>query len=352
VRAEIRQPQTLKAQRSRIAGLDGLRAISIGLVLVSHSRGLGAPPDSWVAKGSFGVEVFFVLSGYLITWLLLIEESRNGRFNLDHFYIRRTLRILPPALFYLSCLSVLGFSELIALKPWDVVPCVFFFRNLTEGSNVTGHFWSLSIEEQFYLLWPVALLLLRESRARLIFVAVLVVAAPFWRQANYAMAGGAMHLNSRRFDLRYDALLIGCGLALLRFSALAQMRIRLLQSRFVPLASVAVIALMLTVGDELRVLRAFSPTIAYLAVAVTINYVIEHPERPSGQVLNQRWIVWIGMLSYSLYIWQQLAFTLSARFPIAVSARFPIAVCLALLFAVVSYYQVEAPFNALRRRWT
>jgi peptidoglycan/LPS O-acetylase OafA/YrhL len=122
MRAVGRQPETIKARRSRIAGLDGLRAISIGLVLLSHSRGLGAPPHSWVAKGSFRVDVFFILSGYLITWLLLIEENCNGRFSLGHFYIRRALRIFPPAFFYLDCISVLGFSELVALKPCDVVP--------------------------------------------------------------------------------------------------------------------------------------------------------------------------------------------------------------------------------------
>ena len=121
----------------RILGLDGLRAISIVLVLICHSHGLiglaGRSPsaDSAVLKGRFGVEIFFVLSGYLITWLLLAEEAGYGSINLRAFYARRALRILPPAMLFLACASILGLVGALALKSWDVIPCVFFFRNLT-----------------------------------------------------------------------------------------------------------------------------------------------------------------------------------------------------------------------------
>jgi len=285
----------------RIPGLDGLRAISIALVLIAHSGGFAPQPQalqphSLVANGAFGVEVFFVLSGYLITWLLLIEEQQRRGFNLRHFYVRRAFRILPPALLYLGCVSGLGFLGVIALRPWDVISAALFFRNLAHGAAVTGHFWSLSIEEQFYLLWPIALLLLRNSRARLFFVGAMVAAAPFWRQANYVMAGGAMYVNSWRFDLRYDALLIGCGLALLRSAALARMQSPLLQSRLVPVAGLALIVLMLSVGSEVRVFRAFNMSVAYLAVALLINYVVEHPVNWVGRILNHRAVVWVGAL--------------------------------------------------------
>src|SRR6266478_1710213 len=134
-------------QARRIPGLDGLRAISIALVLAYHSADPMLAPHSFRSKGNFGVEVFFVLSGYLITWLLLTEESVDGSFRLRAFYARRALRILPPALFYIACVSTLGLLGVIAMKLWDVVPCIFFFRNLTTGANVTEHFWSLAIEE-------------------------------------------------------------------------------------------------------------------------------------------------------------------------------------------------------------
>jgi peptidoglycan/LPS O-acetylase OafA/YrhL len=332
------------AKASRIPGLDGLRAISIGLLLIYHALSSRVPAHTWINRGSFGVAVFFVLSGYLITWLLLSEEDHNGRLNLGNFYVRRAFRILPPALLFLFWVSILGYLGIVKLQAWDVLPCILFFRNMSAGAWVTAHFWSLAIEEQFYLLWPLTLLLIRRPQTRLGVVVLLVIAAPFWRQFNYFMAGGITHVNLLRFELKYDAILVGCGLALFRFGDARWLRSRLLQSGLTPLVCMGIIVFMLSTGGEIRILRAFSMSIAYLSVALIINYVIEHPERPSGRLLNQRGIVWVGMLSYSLYIWQQLAFTLFARIPVVL--------CLAFLLASLSYYEVEAPFLAFRRRWS
>jgi len=327
-----------KSPSHRIPGLDGLRAVSISLVLIGHSRGLTPPPDSFMGKGTFGVHVFFVLSGYLITWILLEEEHAKGGISLRAFYARRALRILPPAMVYLACVSMLGFFGVLVVKPWDVVPCIFFFRNLTNGALVTGHFWSLAIEEQFYLLWPLTLFLIGRPRTRLIVAIGLILAAPFWRYFNYRVAGGAMFVNLLRFDLSYDAILIGCALALIRFSGA-----RFLQSAWVPLLSSIAIAAMLCGITDIKILRAFSMSVSYLAVALIINYVVEHPVGPLGTVLNHRWLVALGVLSYSLYIWQQLAFTLTSNFGTAL--------IFALAAAAASYYAVEQPFNSLRTRF-
>jgi peptidoglycan/LPS O-acetylase OafA/YrhL len=322
---------------NRIPGLDGLRAISIILVLICHSRGLQPPPDSIVLKGKFGVYIFFVLSGYLITWILLEEENAKGSINPRAFYARRALRILPPALFYLACISILGLGGMLAIRPWDVVPCIFFFRNLTMGAVVTGHFWSLAIEEQFYLLWPLTLFLMRRPRTRLLVAVALILAAPFWRQFNYRLAGGAMFVNGDRFDLSYDALLIGCALALVRFKG-----VRFLQSPFVPLVSLLAIVAILSGATDIKVVRAFNTTASYLAVALIINYIVERRSGPLGAALNYRWVVWLGLISYSLYIWQHLFF--------AVCPNWWTAIPLAIGAASFSYWQIEMPFNLLRNR--
>jgi peptidoglycan/LPS O-acetylase OafA/YrhL len=325
----------------RLPGLDGLRAISIALVLISHSGGLRPEPaDSLRSKGAFGVDIFFVLSGYLITHLLIAEESRFGVFDLRKFYLRRALRILPPAMLYLCCLTILGLLGVLALRPWDVIPCVFFFRNLTTGAGVTGHFWSLSIEEQFYLLWPLTLSFVRSTHARLALIGALVVAAPFWRQLNIIVSS-AQYVNFVRIDLKYDVLLIGCGLALIRSSGVRMPAV--LQSRYVPIVSLAGIIADLFWLEQLRVVRIFSPSMSYFCVAMLINYVVEHPSGSLGTFLNWRLVVWLGALSYSLYIWQQLAFTLANNFGVAV--------IFALAMAALSYYVVERPFNSLRNRF-
>ena len=191
---------------TRIPGLDGIRALSIILVLLCHVlNGV----TTWSEYGAFGVESFFVLSGFLITWLLCLEEDKRGAVIAVYgvfLYARRALRILPPAFLYIACASLLGVWGLADLARNEAFYAAFFVRNLMPNGGLhLAHFWSLAIEEQFYLLWPVGFLLLRSDRRRIVFTVLLIVAAPFWRHAMYTAAGGAMWVNSWRFDLRYDA---------------------------------------------------------------------------------------------------------------------------------------------------
>src|SRR5260221_4908735 len=140
----------------RIPSLDGLRAISIALVVWCHvgdGRGM-------YSYGSFGVTIFFVISGFLITHLLAAEEEKRGSVSISDFYRRRAFRILPPAILYL--LVTAGLTSGV-----DVLHCLLFVRNLNPGSEVTSHYWSLSIEEQFYLIWPAAFVLLASNCGRL-----------------------------------------------------------------------------------------------------------------------------------------------------------------------------------------
>src|ERR1700680_1591869 len=195
----------------RIPGLDGIRALSILLVLFAH---LADGVSPWSQYGGFGVESFFVLSGFLITWLLCLEEDKRGVISLPSFYARRALRILPPAFLYIAAASILGLFGLANVARNEPLYCIFFIRNLmANGGQHLGHFWSLAIEEQFYLLWPLGFLLLRSDKRRLVFTGLLFVAAPFWKHLVFKLAGDAANVNSWRFDLRYDALMIGCCLA-------------------------------------------------------------------------------------------------------------------------------------------
>lgn len=211
-----------------------------------------------------------------------------------------------------------------------------FFRNLTHGAFVTGHFWSLAIEEQFYLLWPLTLFLVRRPRARIIIVVGSILAADFFSRFNYQIAGDATLVNPSFYVLSYNALLIGCALALVRFSGA-----RFLQSPWVPLASSLAIVVLLSGITGIPAPKAYN--LCVFAVALIINYVVEHPVGPLGKVLNHPLLLWLGVLSYSLYIWQQLAFTLTANFGAAL--------IFALAAATVSYYLVEQPFNSMRARF-
>src|SRR5260370_6531093 len=277
----------------RLSGLDGLRAISILLVVFCHTF------DGWsfASYGAFGVAIFFVISGFLITWLLCVEEAKHESISLGTFYIRRALRILPPAYMFLVVAQILGWYKLADVQRSDVLSSALFFRNLVEGGEHTGHFWSLAIEEQFYLLWPIIFLLLRNHIKRLILLTALFVVWPAWYyfRVHYGSA------NPMSFDIRCVFLLAGCALALARhdrrlarwFSSIY------LQGPITPLLAIATICFVSSPWFPIGALVGASDA---AAVAVVINYAVEH----KGGFLDSRPLVWLGNLSFSLYLWHQV----------------------------------------------
>lgn len=342
--------------RERLAGLDGIRAISILLVLAFHcSETIGFPSlgplDIFVRNGGFGVEMFFVLSGFLITTLLLKEEQRYGSVSIVSFYARRALRILPPALFYLLVMLLLGFAGLTGVTLEEFAKAASFARNYLPGTWETGHFWSLAVEEQFYFVWPFLLILIPGS-ARVPFSITGVLAAPFWRYANLKWQWVD---NPFRFDLHYDAMLLGCLLAFLRADpkALIFLRKPVLQSWLVPVG-VVVAFVGLHQPHLPGVLFTFRQTLLIVSVGLFINYGVDVTGSLVGRILNSRPVVWCGTLSYSLYLWQQLFCWRHAVHPEIAPAlgiqQFPLNLFMSVGMAVVSFYAVEKPFNTLRKQ--
>src|SRR5688500_6337330 len=158
----------------RIPSLDGLRAISIVLVLFGHlagTRGFPVPTSlgNFLSTAELGVHIFFVISGFLITQLLLDELARKQRIAVGRFYLRRTLRIFPPYYVFIGAMVLAQVAGWIALAPQDPLRALTYTTNYDEARSwYVGHTWSLSVEEQFYLLWPAVLLLARTRRAILI----------------------------------------------------------------------------------------------------------------------------------------------------------------------------------------
>lgn len=341
----------------RLPGLDGLRAVSVLAVIAYHLDAGGQLP-AWahpVAKhGMSGVGVFFVISGFIITWLMLKEEGRHGRVSLKGFYFRRTMRILPPAWGYLGFVALLA-----ALRPgaypgldaWaDFGAAFLFVRNLTQaaGSDVTRHFWSLSIEEQFYLLWPV-LFVLCPARWRFWATAGLCLAAPVWRQVNMELFG-AGNLNWFRADLRFDQLLIGAAFAMARHERRFPWLLEAGGRRAGTLLALAA----LCYGGGLALGGAvpgfLRPAVGTLGLAAT-GLVIHLTSAGQGgwflRLLSLGPVVWTGRLSYSLYLWQQLFCGIHTG---AAWERPPQNVVLTFVAAAASYYGLEQPALRLRAR--
>src|SRR5688572_6248603 len=176
--------------KSRLQSLDGWRALSVILVLGGHSERVYRGSAKWItvfrwSEGALGVLFFFVISGFLITLLLIAENDRNGGISLKHFYIRRALRILPVYFAFLLTIAALQYFTPYSQSWVAWLGNLTFTQNFLGSPHPTAHLWSLSVEEQFYLLWPVILVALLKSgvssRRILWFLVFPILAAPICR---------------------------------------------------------------------------------------------------------------------------------------------------------------------------
>jgi peptidoglycan/LPS O-acetylase OafA/YrhL len=334
-----------------IPTLDGWRAVAILLVLFGHSVFMTFRPYGWTMVGAHGVEIFFVLSGYLITGKLLEGAS------LSTFYIRRAFRILPVLFTYLFTICTLGFAlHRIPLLKSEVISSGFFIRNYfvyfsataTGVGGFTGHLWSLSIEEQFYLLWPLVLMCVGKGKPRRQLFAALVLFS-FWTAVFVAVhVARVFHLFGWLWipNLNYAGLVIGCALRITLSDVRASAVFRRI---FIGRSALFVIVLLAYIVAFHRRVTMIDPLICGLGVCSTL---IE-PNRIVGRLLELRVLRWIGRLSYSLYIWQQLFIGYGEHFrAFGFFCEFPIN--LISLFAVScgSYYLLEKPLMRLGHRLT
>ncbi len=315
-----------------IPSLNGLRGISIGLVIFAHST-----DGNFV--GNLGVRIFFVISGFLITYLLLKEFNSTNKVNLKRFYFRRTMRIFAPFYFYLLIIGILGLFGVVALAAKDFITAFTYTNDyLFSDSWYVGHSWSLAVEEQFYLLFPPLLVVLRKKKiiATLIFILLL---APVLRIVGY-------HLYPQYEDIailygfhaNMDALASGC---LLAFAAeYENSRNFLLKIAKLPQAIVILLILVVyffnTQNAHPHLFLAVYVPFMNIGIAFIIYWAITNSESSFiGKILNTKVLSFIGVLSYSLYLWQQL-FTGKEMLRF-----FPFNLVAAFACALFSYYTVE-----------
>lgn len=348
---------------TRIQSLDGLRALSILLVIYGHARATQGFPDTErlhqaIRLGNvahFGVRVFFVISGFLITSLLVSEIRKTGTIGLGAFYLKRAFRIFPAYYFYLAAVSALALVGAVPL-PWiDLVLAATYTINYQgHRSWWVGHAWSLSVEEQFYLLWPLAFRASGIKRGLTVASAV-VLAAPVLRVgwALIWVTKEQRFMIQEAFPTVADALAMGCALALLRPRLDASERYtRLLRSPLTPWLAFGT-AYASVAGIERHVWWgwAMGESLLNLSIAVIVHRYVRFPDGRMGRILNSRPAVLVGMMSYSLYLWQQPFMQQAvAGKDMAFWLRFPQNLGFAAAAAAFSYYLVEKPFLRLRER--
>ncbi len=344
----------VSADLRRIPSLDGLRAFAILLVLLTHLSGTVGFPQSIVGVISaiepvlpfrtFGVRVFFVISGYLITRLLLVEQARYGAISLKRFYLRRAFRIFPAGYLYVAVILICSAAGLLVLKPGDAVAALSYTMNYHhDRAWPLGHLWSLSVEEQFYLCWPALLIFFGAGRAAKVAVAMMLI-APVARIISIKVPELRQGLGET-FPTIADSIAAGCFLAAVRERLWAREKYRAFLASpvfvIVPLLALACNAL------PLRYQATVGETVLNLAIALTIERTVRYSEGVSGRVLNWRPLVFIGGLSYSLYLWQQPFIDRTAT---GTMNAFPLNVALGFACALASYYLVEQPMLRLRAR--
>ena len=335
----------------RIPSLDGLRAISIGLVLFWHLCGTSNffPRSVFAPLGDFGnlgVRVFFVISGFLITFLMLDEIEATGTVSLKRFYLRRSLRIFPASyvfILFVFLSSRLGWPTLL---PGDLFHAVTYTVNYDKHSSwEVGHLWSLSVEEQFYLLWPALIAFFRLRNATLFAVSALLF-APISRLAIATFLPAFRWGVGWWFPTIMDPIATGCLLAIFRNRLEAHnFYMSVLRSRWFVLIPCS--AFLANMRPPVRLSMLLLQPFINLALAVTIHRVVIFNKTMFGRFLNMRPVAFIGVLSYSIYLWQQPFLNRSSHLAIC---AFPWNLMIAGVAAAVSYAFIERPALAIRKK--
>jgi peptidoglycan/LPS O-acetylase OafA/YrhL len=321
-----------------VPALDGLRGAGIVTVIAVHYFG-------YPSGGYFSMEMFFALSGFLITTLLLEERDRRDRIGLTGFYRRRAYRLLPGLFTVFAVYAIATSASPLALK--QIAAAGFYSANILGASgswllanSPFGPYWSLAQEEQFYLLWPLLLVFLlrrnvRESRIALALGCVFVALAVY--RMGLGLSGASWYRIYLGPDTHSDGLVLGCLLALLR-------RRGLRVPQFAGWLSFVAFVAVFVFAPALPSLGAVAYGLAPMSVAGVLLVGAAVEPGLLASCFSLRPIVWLGTISYSLYLWHILIFWLCYRQPL-------LALPLTLGVATLSYYGVELRLRtAFRRR--
>lgn len=351
-----------------LRGFDGLRAFSILLVILTH---LGLydrlPPrpyfqqNVWdLVSGTSGVHVFFVLSGFLITAGLLREKNSTGRISIRRFYVRRGLRLLPALTLFFLVLALRSMLQGVSVPAHAVVMAVGYVYNyapltlLAGAGSLLRHMWSLAVEEQFYLLWPVLILiLLPRAQVRLAVTGVITCAVAVLALPGLSVRhAGRQLVLSDLFGQQHwlipaaAPILIGALAAIWSHDRSPRTLPEIWQGRWMPAIAIALWLSPLALNG---LFLNWSYFVRSAGVAILLLWLTAHPQAALTKLLEQRAIAYLGRISYGLYLYHPLFIGVDGRY-----ALFPSRVgCLAaaLVFTLLSFELVERPILRLKKKW-
>lgn len=348
----------MQLDNRNIKSLDGLRGYSILLVLLSHI-GFGK-----IVPGGVGVTIFFFVSGFLICKLLLFELKETQKIHFFSFYVRRFFRLYPALLFFL--LLVIGihlyFNQQIYSS--EVLSSLFYFMNYNMVYLRTFHstlitsfdiLWSLSIEEHFYILFPFVLVKTYKYKKLFLAISVLVCMICLAYRIHYGLV-----LDSKRYEYviyhlthtRLDSIMFGCLAAYLLYSSSGERNsfYEFISNKYVFFISVAVMGLCLITRNHFfrETFRYSLQGIALMSIVVNIIYSNLIPTF----LFSGKFIVFIGRLSYSLYLFHWVSISFANQVADEFTSKWYLIVLPStIVLSMFSYFYVEKPFVALRKKF-
>lgn len=361
---------TIDQNRPRLGfvpALNGLRGIAILLVMGNHVALRQSGP---LFPGGFvGVDIFFVLSGFLITTLLMQEFNRTGSVSLRNFYVRRVLRLGPALIVMLIAVCTLSFVLFDHARARQncihALIALFYASNWVkalsnDGLGIVAQTWSLSAEEQFYVVWPILLLtLLRVSgRSRHIIAVAAALALLSWMDGIYlAMKGASFTRLCFGLDSRTDTLMIGCILGVIMVSVgISENWKHSLQKLLMvvaPLSLVCLVTFSITGNVLGRGLFYYGFVAAALMTAAMILDVMVSQQSILRRFLEMKWLVWLGSISYGLYLWHwPIFFSMAYFYHLKGWTVMVVGTPLAFAAAMLSYYYMELPILKFKNRFT
>lgn len=357
------EPISPKANSSYIPCFDGLRCLSIVLVMISHLYEF--PSETWARSipGRFGVTVFFFISGTLITRLLMAEYEKRGKIALSAFYIRRFIR-LSPGLLAMVAITGAIFSLMGREVPLaDACASLFYYQNYywyfcdvtnrTAAMDIWGPTWSLAIEEHFYLMFPTLLLLIGPAKSRAISILAILCVIPVFLRIFYWQVLPSPEVYVRvATECRLDAILTGCVLAVLAHHVSMDSLKRYIGYSWQFWGCLVLLVGALLIRQPLfkDVLRNSIEQILLLVMIFQLIYTSNH--QWVKQLLELPVMRYVGRISYSLYLWHLFCFDMVQSFlPVNVHLQIAAAFILSFVVGSASYFLIEMPLVKLRRRF-
>lgn len=347
---------------TRVPELTGLRCIAVMMVVFGHaSTTIAGGYSGWLAplrvfsSGAMGVQIFFVLSGFLITGILEAEFRSRKRIDLLQFYLRRALRIWPAFYAFIIVLVLLDYAGLIDVAWRQFAFAATYLWNYSEmlglgptnlahldGAWYLGHFWSLALEEQFYWFWPPLLIFMLLRRSQWL-LPVLILAIPLVRVASYFLAPGLRGQLGMMLHTGVDSILIGCYASLQRERIKAFLDTLRYRNLLVGLCFILLFALpWVNLGRVWS--NTYGTTFNAAVMALVVVALTHLKDFWLSWLLRTRVFVFVGTISYSLYLWQQLF--LHDASPVALG--FPLNIVQSFAAATLSYWLIETPFLKLK----